>query len=107
MRRLLYGLSTLVILVPIHAVGQDRPVPKSELQKLIVGKTISSGGAGLSYAKDGRYTYNGGSPGKYRIDNGRICIDFDNGGARCDSIVKDAGKYYLINRQGQRFTFAE
>ncbi|MBN9453989.1 MAG: hypothetical protein J0I42_18785 [Bosea sp.] len=86
------------------ANAQDKPVPKGELQKLIVGQTITAGGS-LSYGADGRYTYNGGSPGTYRIANGRICVDFDNGRARCDKIVKDAGNYYLITSKGDRFQF--
>jgi hypothetical protein len=84
----------------------DTPVPKGELQKLVSGKTVMSAGASLYYGSDGSYTYNGASPGKYRIDTGRICVDFANGQARCDNIVKDAGKYYLINAQGRRFQFA-
>lgn len=87
------------------ANAEDKPVPKAELQKLVVGKSIGIGSASASYGADGRYTFNGSNPGKYRIDNGRICVDFDAGQARCDKIVKDAGSYYLINGQGQRYQF--
>lgn len=86
------------------ANAQDKPVPKGELQKFIVGRTITAGGS-LSYGADGRYTYNGGNPGTYRVDNGRICVDFDSGRARCDKIVKDAGNYYMITSKGDRFQF--
>lgn len=89
------------------AQAADTPVPKAELQRLISGKTIVSAGANLYYGKDGSYTYNGAHPGKYRVDTGRICVDFDNGRARCDQIVKDAGKYYLIDRQGARYQFTQ
>jgi hypothetical protein len=87
------------------ANAQDKAVSKAELQKLVVGKSVGVGSATASYGADGRYTFNGSNPGKYRIDNGRICVDFDAGQARCDKIVKDAGNYYLINGQGGRFQF--
>ena len=91
----------------IAAHAADTPVPKAELQKLITRKTIVSAGANLFYGKDGSYTYNGAHPGKYRVDTGRICVDFASGQARCDRIVKDAGNYYLINQQGGRYQFAQ
>lgn len=87
------------------ASALDKPVPKAELQKLIVGKSVAIGNASASYGADGQYFFNGGSPGKYRIDTGRICVDFDNGRARCDNIVKDAGNYYLIDNRGNRNQF--
>lgn len=97
--------ATALVSVLGSANAEDKPVPKAELQKLTVGKTVGIGSSSASYGKDGRYAFNGGSPGKYRIDNGRICVDFDNGQARCDKVVKDAGNYYLINGQGSRFQF--
>ncbi|MCU4182392.1 hypothetical protein [Bosea sp. BH3] len=92
-------------LVSFSAHAAEKPVPKAELQKLIVGKTVTSGNAYLSYGADGRYTYNNGNFGNYRIENGRICINFDAGGSRCDSIVSDGSQYFLVNRQGQRYSF--
>ena len=96
---------TAAMLVCGSTYAADKPVPKAELQKLVVGKSIGIGTSTASYSADGRYTFDGGNSGKYRIDNGRICVDFDAGQARCDKIVKDAGNYYLINAQGQRYQF--
>ncbi len=104
MRRLIL-VAAAVVSVSGTAHADDRPVPKAEIQKLIVGKTINVGSASASYGKDGRYTFNGSDPGKYRVDNGRICVDFETGGARCDKIVKDAGNYYLITSRGNRLQF--
>ncbi|WP_377848863.1 hypothetical protein [Bosea sp. UC22_33] len=103
MRTVMLAATALISLFDA-ANAQDKPVPKAELQKLIAGRTITAGGS-LSFGADGRYSYNGGSPGTYRVDNGRICVDFDNGRARCDKIVKDAGNYYLITAKGDRFQF--
>ncbi len=102
MRMIMLALTALISVLG-SANAEDKPVSKAELQKLIVGKSISIGTASASYGHDGRYTFNGSNPGKYRVDNGRICVDFDNGQARCDKVVKDAGSYYLINAQGNRF----
>lgn len=89
----------------VPALAKDERVSATELRKLIVGKTIISGGAKLRYGKDGSYSYNGMYPGRYEIMDGRICVDFDSGQSRCDTIVKNGGKYFLINGQGKRFSF--
>ena len=103
--RILILAAMALVSVSSNANAQDKPVSKAELQKLIAGKSVAIGSSSASYGADGRYTFNGGNPGKYRVDNGRICVDFDSGQARCDRIVKDAGNYYLINGQGGRFQF--
>ena len=104
MRAFILAAATLMGWLNV-ANALDKPVPKAELQKLIVGKSITIGSASASYGADGRYTFNGDSPGQYRVDKGRICVDFDNGRARCDNIVKDAGNYYLIDNRGNRSQF--
>ncbi|SIQ73087.1 hypothetical protein [Bosea sp. TND4EK4] len=93
------------VLCTSPALASDKPVAKSELQKLVSGNTMRVGSSSASYGADGKYSFNGGSLGRYRVDTGRICVDFDSGQARCDKIVKDAGNYYLINAQGQRYQF--
>jgi hypothetical protein len=103
--RMLIQVTAALISVSGMAYADDKPAPKAEIQKLIVGKTINVGSASASYGKDGRYAFNGGNPGKYRVDNGRICVDFDDGQARCDKIIKDAGNYYLITSRGNRLQF--
>jgi hypothetical protein len=94
-----------ILLMPHVAVAADVAVPAAELKALVVGKTINSSGAKLRYGADGRYTFNGGSPGKYSISSGKICVKFNNGDSRCDRIVKSGKKFFLINSGGKRFTF--
>jgi hypothetical protein len=73
---------------------------------LIVGKTVTVGGTNQAvFGQEGLYTYNGGSPGQYRIEEGRICVAFATGRRRCDRIVQNAGRYFLINAQDRGFTF--
>jgi len=90
----------------LTASAQEVPVPKAELQRLVIGRTISSGGSVLTYGVNGSYTFNGGNPGRYKIKNGKICVKFDSGRFRCDKIIKYGGRYFLIDRRGARFDFA-
>jgi hypothetical protein len=78
----------------------ERPATKAEIEAKAVGHTINGR---LWYAKNGRYTYEGRNPGRYTISNGKICIQFDNGRARCDKIVTDGKSYTLINKEGERY----
>jgi hypothetical protein len=78
----------------------DQPVPAAELKQLISGKTVAVGNQNAFYGADGGYTYSGGNPGKWRVSVGRICVDFNNGMARCDKIVRDGGQLYMITEQG-------
>lgn len=94
-------LAAATCLFGLSAQAAERPVPAAQLKKLVTGKSVGA----MSYGANGRYTYNGGSPGQYEIFNGQICVKFDNGGRRCDSIVTDGSSYTLINSQGRRFPF--
>ncbi|MBH0236592.1 hypothetical protein [Methylobrevis albus] len=80
----------------------ERPATKAEIEKIAVGRTVSNA---MFYGADGSYNYKGGSPGKYRISEGSICVNFDDGKSRCDKIVTDGSGYFLINSRGQRFPF--
>ena len=88
-RRLLLVMA--LIALSSAARADDAPVQRDLLQKLVVGHTVLMGSDQTLYESDGRYTYNGGSPGTYRIQDRRICVDFDNGRARYESIVFDSG----------------
>ncbi|WP_133675254.1 hypothetical protein [Aquamicrobium defluvii] len=103
MRLIIAGAAML--LMPHVAFAADVPVPAAELKTMVVGKTIKSSGARLRYGADGRYTFNGASPGKYTISSGKICVKFDAGDSRCDRIVKSGNKYFMINSRGKRFPF--
>ena len=95
-------------LAPTQAAAQDAratAVPDGELLQLIQGRTVASGRAQLTYGADGSYTFNGRNPGHYRVANGQICVDFDSGGSRCDTIVREGNQLFMVNRAGQRFDF--
>ncbi len=84
------------------AYAAERPATAAEIKKIAVGRTVSNA---MYYGANGSYTYQGGSPGRYTISNGRICIVFNNGNSRCDDIVVDGKNYFLINASGKRFPF--
>jgi hypothetical protein len=101
MRTVLVATVALSITSTI-AYAAERPATKAEITKIAVGKTVSNA---MYYGADGSYTYNGSSPGKYTISDGRICVVFNNNSSRCDNILKDGNNYFLINSQGKRFPF--
>lgn len=94
-----------MLLPVVNALAADVKVPAGEIKKLIVGRTVSCGPSKCTYNKDGSYRFNRDAPGKYTISNGKICVRWENGFARCDSIVRNGKKYFLINARGQRFNF--
>ncbi len=63
------------------------------------------------YGEDGAYAYTygvdngaGTSWGTYRVvGDGSICVDFVNGTARCDMLVRAAGRVVVITETGDRF----
>lgn len=74
----------------------------------ISGKTILlDEGSSLQYGRDRTYVYTLGgrvSRGKWRIGpGGAVCIDFPNGGGRCDFYLEQNGSLYLKNSQGRLF----
>ena len=106
MRSFLLG-AALAAMTFATAHAAEKPATAAEIHKYAVGHDISCNGATLHYGQDGRYSYNGRYPGRYRISAGKICVDFDDGVKRCDSIVVDGGVYSLINSAGQRFSFSQ
>ena len=101
-------IATALLLAPALASAQtaaQTAVPDGELLQLIQGRTVTSGRAQLAYGADGSYTYNGRNPGHYRVANGQICVDFNSGGSRCDTIVREGAQLFMVNRAGQRFDF--
>ena len=89
------------LIVAGTALAAERPATKAEIEKKAVGHTLGV----KKYFANGRYTYEGGSPGVYKISEGKICIKFDNGGNRCDRIVTDGKTYTLVNAKGERYPF--
>ena len=88
----------------------DTELDKAGLIALLSGQVIEFfDGSKSTYRENGRYeyTYLDDGPiwaGAYRMEAGSaVCVDFDNGSARCDVIVKDGARVVLITTDGLRF----
>ncbi len=88
----------------------DRILPVAELQILLSGQTVEFfDGSKSRYASDGDYgyTYTDDGPvwsGRYSVVGpSEVCVDFDNGSARCDFLVSDGNRMVLITSDGTRF----
>lgn len=101
-----WGYACAALLLGLGSAYAQQPLTTDEIKALVVGKEFQIGTNGIAEWKpDGRYSFlglNGGgtSRGVYRIEEGRICVDFNNGYKRCDQILKDGGKYYFKSRLG-------
>lgn len=80
------------------------------MQSLLSGQVIEFfDGSKSRYDVDGSYgyTYTDDGPvwrGRYEtFDDSRVCVDFDNGSARCDLFVQDGQRLVLITADGTRF----
>ena len=103
------GLAAAVLVtstVPVLAGGE---ATKSEIVAAFVGKTLQfENGDTFAYAPDGGYTYTALKPSKqfkgwYTIGNGFVCVQFVDGGARCDTILTDGRFFMFVNTKGQRY----
>ncbi|MBT8458319.1 MAG: hypothetical protein HKP37_01345 [Boseongicola sp.] len=88
----------------------DMKLDMAALTALLSGQVVEFfDGSKSSYLNDSRYeyTYTDDGPiwaGAYRMeDNSAVCVDFDNGSARCDFFVKDGARVILITSDGLRF----
>jgi hypothetical protein len=97
----------------VRPQGTARAATQEEIAAAFVGKTVnfSDGGVG-HYGPDGRYTFtfsdfwnNDKSTGRYSIRPSTLCIKFDDGGSRCDTIYVDNGEYTLVNKDDKSFAF--
>lgn len=81
-----------------------RPATKAEIEAIAVGNTVNNA---MTYNADGTYLFKGANPGRYQISSGKICVNFQSGGRRCDRIVAadDGQTFTMINRSGDRFPF--
>ncbi len=95
------SIALLIAFAAPAAAAEERAATKAEIEKMAVGKTLGV----KRYYANGRYTYQGGSPGVYKISEGLICVSFDNGGLRCDKILTDGKSYTLVNKNGERYPF--
>lgn len=89
--------------------GGDIVLNETELTERLVGQSIVFFDDGeSSYSADGRYsyTYDGGATayGVYSLKpDGVVCVDFENGFARCDRFVLSGDRLVLQTEKGERF----
>jgi hypothetical protein len=95
----------------IRPSGTARGATAQEIAAAFIGNTVDFAGGGVAtYGTDGSYTYrlvtpydNEKSTGRYSIRPSTICIRFDDGFSRCDTIYVDNGRYTLVNKENQEF----
>ncbi|MEO1536923.1 MAG: hypothetical protein AAFR73_04260 [Pseudomonadota bacterium] len=105
-----------LLFAPSFALAQaglrsgDTVLNQSEMENLLAGQMVEFfDGSKSRYDANGRYayTYTDDGPewtGVYRfLDDSLVCIDFDNGSARCDRVVKAGERVVLIIEDGTRF----
>jgi hypothetical protein len=98
--------------VPIvRPQGTARGATQEEIAEAFIGKTVyfSDGGVG-KYGTDGSYIFtfsdfwnNDKSTGRYSIRPSTLCVKFDDGGSRCDTIYIDNGNYTLVNKDDKSY----
>ena len=95
----------------VRPQGTARGATQEEIAAAFIGKTVdfSDGGVG-KYGTDGTYTFtfsdfwnNDKSTGRYSIRPSTICVKFDDGGSRCDTIYVDNGKYTLVTKDDKSY----
>ena len=108
------ALALAAALLASTASGQgmradDTLFDAATLSDLLAGTTLefhddsrARYGAGGAY----EYRYRPGDPpfrGTWETDDSAVCVTFDNGFDRCDTIVRAAGRLVLITAEGLRF----
>lgn len=88
----------------------DTQLDASQLSEQLNGQIIEFfDGSKSRYGTDGsyEYTYTDDGPvwaGQFTLsEEGRVCVDFDNGSRRCDQFVKTDGRLVLVTTDGLRF----
>ncbi len=90
----------------------DGEMNREEVVEWVVGEDILFMDGGVArYGTDGRYAYvyGGGRTfeGDYDIkDDGSICVEFDDGNARCDRYVLHGERLVMLSENGRRFPVA-
>lgn len=109
MRSFLGGGLAAAILMTSTVSALAAEATRGEIVAAFVGKTLQfENGDTLAYARDGGYTYTALKTGRrfagrYAIGNGVVCVQFTDGGARCDTIVKDGRFFMFVNARGQGY----
>ncbi len=77
------------------------PLSRSEIENLMIGKTIRSNNADINLDANGRYTESNGGrlrdKGKYVVQDGVVCLSPEARPVRnCIRVVKSENTYYWI-----------
>ena len=116
MSRLVMRAAMFLVLFPLAALAQDGiragdvvPSPR-ELTDLLEGQVVEFyDGSKSRYGRKGQYsyTYTDDGPewtGTFTVqEDSQLCVDFDNGSARCDRFVRNGERVILIIDDGTRF----
>ena len=109
-----YALAFMVVALPVSAqeglLANDLSMSATDLDSHLRGQVLEFfDGSKSRYGSDSRYgyTYTDDGPvwaGEYQtFDDSRVCVAFDNGSERCDTIVLDGSRTILITDEGLRF----
>ena len=112
--RLFTILSLLVVATSALAQdgirSSDQKFSQAKLQSLIEGQVLEFfDGSKSTYEATARYgyTYTDDGPiwgGEYSVTGAsQICVEFDNGSSRCDTIVQAGERVVLITADGERY----
>lgn len=99
---------------PLSAQGglraSDQLLDQEQLNTTLTGQIIEFyDGSKSRFDANGRYgyTYTDDGPvwaGDYHFgDDGKVCVDFDNGSSRCDLMVLSNERLVLVTTDGTRF----
>ncbi|MEM0906999.1 MAG: hypothetical protein AAGJ94_06525 [Pseudomonadota bacterium] len=113
-----------LLILPVDALSQSKPLTKAEITRLISGKTEvgrvvrpSGGDIGpkgtrytIRYAANGTFRYSAGSRsgrGQWNIRDNALCRGFDGGRTSCRKIQRSGNGYVGVGfRSGsRRYTF--
>ena len=88
----------------------DTLLSQVETRDLINGQTLTYYDDGQSkFSVGGAYSYtyanSGGTAfGRFEVgEDGKVCIAFANGFARCDRFVQNRGRLVMLTEKGERF----
>lgn len=86
-----------------------QPFNETQIREFVSGNTFrfDEGTARWAFLDDGSYRRirkgEADGLGRWRIQDGKLCVDFDNGKSRCYIIAVDGPHVYFINKRSVRY----